>query len=634
MKINRNLFINHLPWLILLLLGILVYLTHDINISSDMTNYLNYGLNLSNGRGYTEVDGLPVLFRGPLFSWLIALSFWLLGPSPWSGFWVVRVFCILNPLMLYFLGKRIWNTRTGVVAALLALTSYSINHWSYRHLDAVWPFFVFLAIYLLFAGLESGKAGYFAGTGLALGLAFLVKEVVILFLPVPLLVVLLTPDYRKRENFNKLWSTYGLLVLCILPWLTYQVVQGGFSASFGISAPVMAKFMLSGGGGAEPSLLSLVQKYAVGFFQFFYGQGNALTWNFLLAPVMAASWLILLVKAVKGERGAMLPVITAAVFLPMIVLMGMRQLRLGQGLIFYHLSYLAAAYALWWFSESVYRLLERRVKRGIPGWLTGKRLFALLAVMAIAAQITLGTGGIPRGAVFFKRSRAAQLLIVGHIQLRITGAMNSDYQEAAEWMQHNIPAGSTWMVSKPSEGEGLYFYGNGDFPMLQMPVYASNMLTGPVDIRQDDRFVFLSSWRAQLDPKNKIYFMTERELLRTVLEKNVRCIIVAQRRNYLSLYFDASPSFEKAAQFGEGRLKIYKVIKPLKPIEFPTLVSTNLKNYLRRLKTRREVVFQRLEKGLFYEILKKDAAFVNAILEGEKIPGLYFVNNSRVYGTE
>lgn len=622
------------PWLWIVLLGLLVFITYDINIDSDLSNYMDYGLNLYNGRGYTEVDRTPVLFRGPLFAFLIMLGFILFGPSPWSAFWVIRVFCILNPLMLYFLGKRLWNVRTGVTAALLALTSYSLNHWSYRHIDAIWPFFVLLGVYLFYNGLESGKTGYFAGAGLALAAGFLVKEVVLLFLPMPLLAVLLTRHYRVRENAWKLGAVYGVFSICVLPWMIYQTMQGGLSFIMGASAPVALKIMATGNTGAVPSLITLVQKYTTGFFHFLHGQGNSLTWNFLLAPLMAAAWIIPLVKSVKGERWAKLLVIAAGAFLPVMLLMGMRQSRLGQGLFFYYLSYLVTAYALWVASERVYQFTGRFLKKDVPIWLTQQRVFVLVAVLAIGTQTLLGTGRVPQGAAFLKRSLLVQLIKTGDLELRITGGLDRIYNDAGNWMKKNLASGSVCMITKPSVGELLYFFSNGDFPMESMPISASHKLTRTIDVRHDDHLVFLSSWRAQLDPRNKVFFMTERGLFTAVIEKDAGYIIVGKRRNYLSLYLDASPSFENVAQFGDGMLKIYKVIKPLQSVEFPVLVSTNLRNYLHRLRTHRQVDFLKMTKKLFGDILKKDAAFVNAVAKGEKTHRVYYVNNSRIYGTK
>ena len=132
----------------LLLAGIVTYHTYDLRIASDMAKYMSYALNLFQGNGYLDFDG-EMVERGPLFPLMIAASYWLLGESPWSAFWVVRIFCILNPVLVYVLGKELFGKRVGLSAALLVLTSYGVGFWSYRHLDAVWSFFALASILCL-----------------------------------------------------------------------------------------------------------------------------------------------------------------------------------------------------------------------------------------------------------------------------------------------------------------------------------------------------------------------------------------------------------------------------------------------------------------------------------------------------
>jgi len=79
---------------ILLLLGFITFYTCDISIADDMGWYMNSGLNIFLGKGYTDIDGSLIFNRGPVFPFMIAASYWLLGVSPWSAFWVVRIFCI------------------------------------------------------------------------------------------------------------------------------------------------------------------------------------------------------------------------------------------------------------------------------------------------------------------------------------------------------------------------------------------------------------------------------------------------------------------------------------------------------------------------------------------------------------
>ena len=126
--------------------GIVTFHTYDIAIADDMGKYMSYALNMIQGKGYVDFDGAMSVTRGPVFPLVIAWCYWLLGVSPWSAFWAVRIFCVLNPVVVYALGKELFSKRVGIAASILVLTSYSVSFWSYRHLDAVWPFFTLASI--------------------------------------------------------------------------------------------------------------------------------------------------------------------------------------------------------------------------------------------------------------------------------------------------------------------------------------------------------------------------------------------------------------------------------------------------------------------------------------------------------
>ena len=161
-SLNLVEYIKNVPlWVYIVLLGFITFYTHEVSIASDMGWYMNSGLNIFLGKGYTNMDGSLVLDRGPLFPLMIAASYFLLGVSPWSAFGVIRIFCIANPLVMYFFGKKLYGKWVGFYAALFILTSYSMNFWSYRHLDTVWPFFVTLGLHFTLSGFEKKDPGLY-----------------------------------------------------------------------------------------------------------------------------------------------------------------------------------------------------------------------------------------------------------------------------------------------------------------------------------------------------------------------------------------------------------------------------------------------------------------------------------------
>ena len=160
-----------------------------INLTSDGAWYSDIGLNLYHGHGLTDIDHSPVITR-PLFPVLLAFSFSLFGPSTTSAFATVRVFYILIPLLVYLLGKTLFNRYAGLIASLFVLTSYSLNEWSTLiHLDYILPFFLLLFIELCIVAFNKSNFLLFAASGLVLGLSYLLKEISILFLPSTAIII-------------------------------------------------------------------------------------------------------------------------------------------------------------------------------------------------------------------------------------------------------------------------------------------------------------------------------------------------------------------------------------------------------------------------------------------------------------
>lgn len=226
--------------IIIMLLGCISFTTVTISPPWDLLGYMTHALNIINGQGYAYVDGQPVLFRGPVFSLLIALSFTVFGDSPESAFHVIRLFCVVNPILIYLFGKRLFNAEVGFVAALLILSSYSLSFWSYRHLDAVWPFFVILHCYLLYEGFETQKRFFFVLAGIALGLAYLTKEVALLFIPLGPLMFLWIKEYRSTKHLGNIVFCLFFLVVTVLPWAFYLWQHNALHFLWGAGGPAVA----------------------------------------------------------------------------------------------------------------------------------------------------------------------------------------------------------------------------------------------------------------------------------------------------------------------------------------------------------------------------------------------------------
>jgi 4-amino-4-deoxy-L-arabinose transferase-like glycosyltransferase len=616
--------------LLLFLLGLIIFSTHQIVVLTDMSKYMVNGLNIINGNGYRSSDGSYVLSRGPLFPYMIAISFWLFGPSPWSAFWIVRLFCILNPLMIYLLGKRLYNRWVALAAALMTLTSYTVNFRSYTHIDVIWPFFILLAMYLFWDGLEREKYRYFLLSGISLAAAFLVKEVAILFFPAPALVMLTVRKYHNVTNLKKLFLLYTALTICILPWVVFQLGHGDIGVISGKSTPTLSRGMISVSEGNSPYIFKLVKKYIMGFVHYYRGIENSLSRHILPAPLFVLAWLFLLVRVFKSDIQARLIMIFTLCYLPIFYLSGVFNLRIGQGIVFFLISYLVLAYSFWYIAHSgVKRLPQKWQDKNAFNPIS---IFIILTSSVILTQSLMSTSGAPNGITFYKKSLLYQFLATGTLHQKVGGVFCPYAEQAGLWIKENIPTGSRFTVSNPVEGRGSYFYADGLYPLHFMPVKQTSHMHEISPLQKNDAIIFLASWRPSLDPRNKIIYMVERDLIKHIVDEDIQYVLVGSHRNFLSLYFDANPAFEKIKQFGKGEIKLYKVKVNPDTISYPTTVLVRLGNYLKRLKQNKSQKYKQIEKEIFIDILKKDIRYIEEIIRQKNSSRMIFVFHKHIYG--
>ena len=131
------------------------------------------------------------------------------------------LFGIATVLLMYFIGKRLFSERAGVIAAgLMAMNVLMVYVSRTGVQEAQVLFFEMLTAYLFLRAREDPR--WFLATGAAFGLALLSKYTAA-FLVIPLIVYLLL---SRRDVFRK-WHVYGGIVLALLifsPVIIYNIL--------------------------------------------------------------------------------------------------------------------------------------------------------------------------------------------------------------------------------------------------------------------------------------------------------------------------------------------------------------------------------------------------------------------------
>jgi len=199
------------------------------NLSGDSLNYAVIAKDIVFTKNWLvlNLDGMPYFKKPPLLFWLIALSFKVFGISAFSARLPVAFFGVLDALLVYALGKKIFKESE---IALVASLFYVINFHVIRlntivRFESVEIFFILLNI-LLFINKK-----YIWG-GLALGLGILTKGPFAFFGVIAFLIWKL---FLKETDFITYRFFIGILVALVVsvPWYIYQIYYSSkFSTVF------------------------------------------------------------------------------------------------------------------------------------------------------------------------------------------------------------------------------------------------------------------------------------------------------------------------------------------------------------------------------------------------------------------
>src|SRR5919199_6556210 len=100
----------------------LVWFAHHWTVThTDAPRYLLAASELVSGRNFKDLNGLPYNGgHGPGFPALIGALILLFGRNTEALVWAVRLVALANPLLVYFLVKRLSSPLAGTFAAALA----------------------------------------------------------------------------------------------------------------------------------------------------------------------------------------------------------------------------------------------------------------------------------------------------------------------------------------------------------------------------------------------------------------------------------------------------------------------------------------------------------------------------------
>jgi Dolichyl-phosphate-mannose-protein mannosyltransferase len=204
----------------------LLWFGHHWTINgNDTARYLLAGSQLITGDALQDVNTVSEYNggHGPGLPAAVGLLILIFGRETEALVWALRLFALLNPLLAYFLVKRISTPVAGLIAAaLVSLLTFNVKSTVAINIDALQLMFYLLSLLALLEAIKRGGSLLAGLSGVLLGVAILTKETAIVDLPLALLAVLLL-DWDLR---GAIWHYLGVSLVC-LPWWVWAYLATG-----------------------------------------------------------------------------------------------------------------------------------------------------------------------------------------------------------------------------------------------------------------------------------------------------------------------------------------------------------------------------------------------------------------------
>jgi 4-amino-4-deoxy-L-arabinose transferase-like glycosyltransferase len=166
------------------------------------------------------VDGIRYLEKPPLPYWMVAVDYYVFGYNVFATHLPMLLGVLGCAVVIWFWGRRAWGNRAAFYAALAILTCVgSFLFTRFLIPESLLTFFLILALYCFFTGLEDHKPARFYFAYASLALALLAKGLIapVFFLGAVIPYLAITGEWRRWREFRLLT---GLLLFLLIgaPW--------------------------------------------------------------------------------------------------------------------------------------------------------------------------------------------------------------------------------------------------------------------------------------------------------------------------------------------------------------------------------------------------------------------------------
>lgn len=186
--------------------------------------------------GSSDAGNSITVDKPPAALWVMALSVRLFGLSAWSVLLPQAVMGVLTVALVFAIVRRRFPAPAAFVAAVAtALTPVAVLMFRFNNPDALLVLLITAATYLTLRNVEDGRIRWLLWAGVAVGFAFLTKQLqAFLILPVLVGVVLFASPRRIGTRLLHLLGALGALVVSAGWWVAIvELVPAGLRPYIG-----------------------------------------------------------------------------------------------------------------------------------------------------------------------------------------------------------------------------------------------------------------------------------------------------------------------------------------------------------------------------------------------------------------
>jgi len=184
---------------------------------------------VSGGKGWFTFyyNYQPFFDKPPLYIWLIAIAYKILGVNEFAVRIWSAIFGFGSIVLIYFLAEKLFPSKQTAFYSSLVLVGFHhfVQQSRMGMMDVPLTFFILLGITFFWIGRTKDR--YLLFVGISAGLAFMIKSVAAFQLPaIIVLYALISGELKNLINPKLLYGFFIGILIC-LPWHLYQYGKYG-----------------------------------------------------------------------------------------------------------------------------------------------------------------------------------------------------------------------------------------------------------------------------------------------------------------------------------------------------------------------------------------------------------------------